>query len=240
MHRRGHVGVAVAGVDLLDQPRRARPACARAARTPRRAPRRWSRGRPRAASSARRAARRGDIGEPSSWRAASSIASTSSPSCAVAVARGARRSSRRSARRPPRGSARTRCHAAAALEHRQQRGRPRTRTSRIRVSRSRSASSRSPESSPNTARRMISSVSAWRRGCSATGSSRGQRATSRSATSCISPESRCIFSPWKAGQHQLALAEVGAARRAGSPSSRRPPARGSARPRRGAAPRAAR
>ena len=35
------------------------------------------------------------------------------------------------------------------------------------------------------------------------GSFLGQLATSRSATSAISPESRCIFSPWKAGSISL-------------------------------------
>ena len=67
------------------------------------------------------------------------------------------------------------------------------------ANRPRRASRRSPASRPNTARRMISSVSAWKRGWSWTGSRSAKLATSRSASSSMSPESRCILSPWKAG-----------------------------------------
>ena len=72
------------------------------------------------------------------------------------------------------------------------------------VSRSRSASSRAPGSSPNTARRITSSVSAWRRGWSATGSSRGQRVDlALGHLRHRGPTRRCIFSPWKAGSISL-------------------------------------
>ena len=50
---------------------------------------------------------------------------------------------------------------------------------------------------------MISSVSRCIRGCSAIGSSAGQEATSRSATSVISPSSAAIFLPWNAGSISL-------------------------------------
>ena len=55
---------------------------------------------------------------------------------------------------------------------------------------------------------MISSVSAWRRGCSSTGSSRGQLATSRSATSAIRPDEPLHLLAVEGGQHELALLEV--------------------------------
>ena len=75
--------------------------------------------------------------------------------------------------------------------------------SRISVRPSRSASRRGPGSSPNTARRMISSVSPWRRGCSAMGSPVGQRPTSRSVTSATNASRRSTASPWKAGSMSL-------------------------------------
>ena len=102
-----------------------------------------------------------DIGDPSSWRAASSIASTSSRSSPPGSAR---RSSISSNSRASLWSRRlTNCASAA----------PRCRngiieagwapTSRFFVSSSRTVSSRVPGSSPNTARRITSIVSPWRR-----------------------------------------------------------------------------
>ncbi len=67
----------------------------------------------------------------------------------------------------------------------------------------RSASSRAPADIPNTARKMISSASAWVRECSANDSPGRQAATSRSATSSIVPVSARMRSPWKAGSISL-------------------------------------
>ncbi len=66
-----------------------------------------------------------------------------------------------------------------------------------------SPSSCGPASRPNTARRITSSVNAWKRGCSSIGCPVGHEAASCSATSCIVLARRCIFSPWKAGSISL-------------------------------------
>ncbi len=73
----------------------------------------------------------------------------------------------------------------------------------IAASPSRRASRRGPGSSPKTARSTISSVSLCILGCSSISVSRGQLAISFSATSAMSPVSRAMLSPWKAGSISL-------------------------------------
>ena len=78
-----------------------------------------------------------------------------------------------------------------------------------RSGRSRRRSRRAPSSRPKTARRMTSSVSACRRGCSATGSSRGQRSTSaRGDLGHHLRQPRDLLAV-EGGQHEPALGEVG-------------------------------
>ena len=78
----------------------------------------------------------------------------------------------------------------------------------ISVSSLRSASSRSPTSSPKTARRMASRVSAWTRGCSGSASPAGQRAISRLGDLGDDVAQRGHPISVEGGEHQLALREV--------------------------------
>ena len=149
-----------------------------------------------------------DIGEPSSWRASSSIESTSSRSLVRVAAlvdqleqqlvdlvaqvdeAGQRAEPVEEALQPLGG----RAEAGSAASRR---------TRAARRARSRSASRRSPGSRPKTARRMISRVSPCIRGCSSSSGSAPQDAPRARSPPRPGPSSRSIRSPWNAGSISL-------------------------------------
>ena len=122
-------------------------------------------------------------------------------------ARGAGRSARRSSRPPPHGCARTAptpCRAAGTESSRP--GAAARFSSSLR--RCRSPSSCGPASRPNTARRITSSVSAWKRGCSSIGLPGRPRRCLLVGDLLHGAGQPLHLLAVEGGQHQLALAEV--------------------------------
>ncbi len=155
------------------------------------------------------------IGEPSSWRAPSSIASTSSPSSASprrssissnSIASASCCSARNLAMGPVRWSTRPARLSGAGRE-----AEPLSPKASISRMRSRSRSNRSPGCSPNTALRMISRVRRLGAGVKVDGSV--PRPAGHVALAYLGHQVGQPLHPFavEGGQHQLALLHVGAA-----------------------------